>query len=223
VTHQTFWKPQKQEKPKKTSSLGKSKKAKKEISPLKAKIFVDHKPGKSTTDRGEFPPSVVKELIAETDGLCQHCITVQGTTTHHVWPRGRGRKGRGVKTNGIRFCGPCHDIVQTTPELLQQWIDVFRERHGEYFWYDEQDWNEHARKEAAYQEKEREKEERLKQIEPVADLITSAAGRILRAPELRFLDSMNSVELKIFTGLFTDALNGYAAQGSFHPNDRFED
>jgi hypothetical protein len=23
--------------------------------------------------------------------------------------------------------------------------------------------------------------------------------------------------------MFTDALNGYAAQGSYHPNDRFED
>ncbi|WP_342409850.1 HNH endonuclease [Paenibacillus sp. FSL R10-2778] len=223
MTHQTFWKPKKEEKPKKTNSLGQRKKEKKEVSPLKQKIFADHKPGKNTADRGEFLPSIVKELIDETDGICQHCLSVPGTTTHHVWPRGRGRKGRGVKTNGIRFCGPCHDIVQTTPELLQYWIDVFRERHGEYFWFDEQDWDEHNHKLNKQMELEKVKEERLQQIEPIVDLIATAAGRDLRVKEIRLLESLETKDLNTFTGMFTDALNGYAAQGSYHPNDRFED
>ncbi|MEK5419410.1 HNH endonuclease [Paenibacillus sp. FSL L8-0708] len=219
--HKTFWKPQKQEKTKKTSSLGQRKKEKKEVSPLKQKIFADHKPGKSSASRAEFPPNIVKELIKETDGICQQCLSAPGTTTHHVWPR--GRKGRGVKTNGIRFCGGCHDIVQITPELLQYWIDVFRERHGEYFWFDEQDWNEHNHKLNKQLELEKAKEERLQQIEPIADLIATAAGRDLRVKEIRLLESFETNDLKIFTAMFTDALNGYAAQGSYHPNDRFED
>lgn len=219
--HRSFPKPQKQEKPRNISSFGRRKKEKKELSPLKQKIFADHKSGKGSAGRAEFPPSVVDELKEESEGICRECLCNPATTTHHVLPR--GRKGRGVKTNGLRLCGGCHDIIQTTPELLQKWIDIFRERHGEYFWFDEEDWNEHGRKQATQQAIEREKEERLKQIAPVADLIATAAGRTLRAPEIRLLDSMDSKELHIFTGLFTDALNGYAAQRNYRPNDRFED
>lgn len=72
-------------------------------------------------------------------------------------------------------------------------------------------------------ELEKAKEERLQQIEPIADLIITAAGRDLRAKEIRFLESLETEDLKTFTAMFTDTLNGYAAQGSYHPNDRFED
>lgn len=219
--HKTFWKPQKQEKPKKTSSLGQRKKEKKEVSPLKQKIFADHKPGKSSKQRCEFPVAVIKELIAEADGKCSHCKTAPDTTTHHVMPR--GRKGRGVKTNGLRLCGVCHDIIQTDEELLQYWISVFWNKYGDYFWFDEQDWDEHNHKLNKQMELEKVKEERLQQIEPIADLIATAAGRELRAKELRLLESFETKDLNIFTAMFTDALNGYAAQGSYHPNDRFED
>ncbi|MEK5437263.1 hypothetical protein [Paenibacillus sp. FSL R5-0923] len=37
------------------------------------------------------------------------------------------------------------------------------------------------------------------------------------------LESFETNDLKNFTAMFTGALNGYAAQGSYHPNDRFED
>ncbi|WP_340459117.1 HNH endonuclease [Paenibacillus graminis] len=164
---------------------------------------------------------MVKELIKESEGICQCCKAAPATTTHHVMPR--GRRGRGVKTNGIRLCGICHDIIQTDEEQLQYWISVFRERHGDHFWFDETDWNEYAHKQALQQQAEREKEERLKVIEPVADLFSTAAGRMLRGKELKFLDSMSTEELKVFTGMMTDVLNGYAAQGAYHPHDRFED
>ncbi|MFD1777042.1 HNH endonuclease [Paenibacillus rhizophilus] len=224
MPHQTFWKPPKEEKSKKTSSLGRGRKEKKLLPEWKQNLFSDHTPGKSSADRAEFPPKVIKELIAEADGQCQHCKTAPDTTTHHVWPRGRGHnRGRGVKTNGLRLCGPCHDMIQTNEGLLQEWITIYREKYGDYFWYDEQDWEEHNRKLAAQEQAERERDERMRQIEPVADLVASAAGRPLRAKELRLIESFDTKALQVFTGMVTDALNGYAAAGHYRPTDRFED
>lgn len=96
-------------------------------------------------------------------------------------------------------------------------------KFGPNFWFDEMDIEIHARKQAAQQAVELEQEQRRQQIEPVADLIATAAGRPLRVKELKLLESMELKQLDIFTGMFTDALNGYAAQGAFHPHDRFED
>lgn len=224
MTHQTFWKPEKQEKPKKTGGLGRGRKERKQLPEWKQNLFPDHKPGKSSADRAEFPPKVLAELIAEAEGLCQHCKTAPDTTTHHVWPRGRGHnRGRGVKTNGLRVCGPCHDTIQTDEELLQYWISVYRAKYGDYFWYDEQDWEEHNRKVALLEQAEREQEARRREIEPVADLLTTAAGRPLRARELRLIESFDRKTLDVFTGMLRDALNGYVAQGHYRPTDRFED
>ncbi|MNW65862.1 hypothetical protein D3C74_442840 [compost metagenome] len=55
------------------------------------------------------------------------------------------------------------------------------------------------------------------------DLIATAAGRMLKAREIRLIDSLPVNDLQTFTALFTDALNGYAAQGNLRPHDRFED
>lgn len=219
--HQTFWKPEKKPKEKKSNSLGRSKREKKPVPEHKQKLLEHHKAGKGSARRAEFPAAVVKELIKESDGQCQCCKVAPDTTTHHVMPR--GRRGRGVKTNGLRLCGICHDNIQTDEEQLQYWISVFRERHGDYFWFDETDWNEYAHKQSLQQQAERDKEERLKAIEPVADLFSTAAGRMLREKEMKFLDSMSTDDLKVFTGMMTDALNGYAAHGSFRANDRFDD
>jgi hypothetical protein len=219
--HRTFPKPQKQEKVKKASSLGRGKKDKKPIPEYKQKLFEHHKPGKSSASRAEFPASVVQELIRESEGACQCCKTAPATTTHHVMPR--GRRGRGVKANGLRLCGVCHDIIQTDEEQLQFWISVHYDKYGEYFWFDAQDWEEHNQKLAGIERAERERAEQRQKLAPVVDLISTAAGRGLRANEIRLIEMLPPNDLQIFTGLFTDALNGYAAQGAFHPHDRFED
>lgn len=219
MTHQTFWKPVKKPKEPKASSLGR-RKTKKDISPLKQKALENHKPGKSSASRSEFPARVVDELKAEADGLCQCCGKRPDTSTHHVMPRGRG--GRGVKTNGLRLCGGCHDAIQTNEDNLRGWIEIFQNRHGEYFWYDEQDWDEHNRKVNLLKHAETEQEARRQAIEPIAYLVSTAAGRPLRVKELRLIESFDNRDLQVFTRLMTDALNGYAAQGHLRP-DRFED
>lgn len=221
MPHQTFWKPEKKPKEKKSSSLGRSKREKKPIPEYKQNLFENHKPRKSSASRAEFPAAVVKELIKESDGRCQCCRTAPATTTHHVMPR--GRRGRGVRTNGLRLCGVCHDIIQTDEEQLQYWISVHYDKYGEYFWFDEQDWEEHNQKLAQIERAEQERVEKRQKLAPVVDLISTAAGRGLKANEIRLIEMLPPNDLQIFTGLFTDALNGYAAQGSFHHHDRFED
>jgi len=66
-------------------------------------------------------------------------------------------------------------------------------------------------------------EQPIAYLHAIADLIATAAGRDLRVKEIRFLESLETKDLNTFTAMFTDAINGYAAQGSYHSNDRFED
>ncbi|QUL57540.1 HNH endonuclease [Paenibacillus tritici] len=222
--HKTFWKPEKQVKEKKTyNSLGSKKpKAKKEVPEWKKDLLAHHKPGQSSKDRCDFDKDVLAEVIAEQGELCPCCKIAPSTTTHHVWPR--GRKGRGVKSNALRVCWPCHDKIQTTDELLQFWISIYREKYGDYFYFDEQDWDEHNRKLAIQSNKEREKQERQNQIKPVIDLLSAAAGRSLKAKELRLLQSFEDKDMAIFASMMADAL-GRAAEPApvYSYGERFED
>ncbi|MFT9370124.1 HNH endonuclease [Paenibacillus polymyxa] len=223
MSHQTFWKPEKKPKQKKAySSLGQRKKDKKPVPEWKKDILSHHQSRPNTKERGEFPKDVIAELIADSNGICECCKAAEATTTHHVYPR--GRKGRGVKTNGLRLCWPCHDRIQINEELLQFWVSVFRDKYGDYFWFDEQDWEEHNRKQAARQRMEGEKKERLESIKPVMELITSAAGRTLKTKEIRLLEAMDDKQMLVFTNMISDALNNFSKPStSYGYGERFED
>ncbi|RKN86775.1 HNH endonuclease [Paenibacillus ginsengarvi] len=181
-----------------------AKKRKKEVAPWRQGILDHHQDRPSSADRGEFPRKVITELIEEAKGQCQSCRSAQDTTTHHVWPR--GRKGRGVKQNGLRLCWPCHDRIQTSPEELQHWIDIYRQRYGERFWYDEQDWEEYNRKQAAEQAEEEVKRQQSERVEPVVSLLTAAAGRRLKKKELQYIVSINERDLATLAGLLRDCM-----------------
>ncbi|WP_090738456.1 HNH endonuclease [Paenibacillus sp. Mc5Re-14] len=223
MSHQTFWKPEKKPKQKKAySSLGQRKKDKKPVPEWKKDILSHHQSRPNTKERGEFPKDVIAELIADSNGICECCKAAEATTTHHVYPR--GRNGRGVKTNGLRLCWPCHDRIQINEELLQFWISAFRDKYGDYFWFDEQDWEEHNRKLAARQRVEFEKKERLESIKPVVELITSATGRTLKVKEVRLLESMDDKEMLVFTNMISDAFNNFSKPApSYGYGERFED
>ncbi|OKP94798.1 HNH endonuclease [Paenibacillus sp. P32E] len=221
MPHQTFWKPVKQDRVKKPSSLGRSKREKKPVPEHKKKLFEDHNPGKSYTQRKEFPPAVVKEATARSKGICQYCKKAPCQTTHHVY--GRGRAGKGVLSNAYRVCGNCHIIIEGDDEIKNEIIEEYRILFGDYFWYDEQDWEEHNQKLAGIERAERERAEHRQKLAPVVDLLSTAAGRALKTREIRFIEMMPSNDLQTFTGLLTDALNGYAAQGAFCGHDQFDD
>ncbi|HIW33493.1 MAG TPA: HNH endonuclease [Candidatus Paenibacillus intestinavium] len=200
-----FPKPVKQVKEKKAySSLQNRKKEKKVVPEWKQNILAHHKSNPSKADRAEFPASVVKELIEETGGRCQCGCGQEANTTHHVFPRGRG--GRGVKTNGMRLNGICHDLIQTSDEALKQWIAVYTELHGERFWYDEKDWDEFYQKQTRTEQLESEKKQRLERIDPIIDLLTAASGRKLKAAEIRLIDGMDDKEMSVFANMMSDIL-----------------
>lgn len=203
MSHQTFWKPEKKEK-KTYGGLGQRKKDKKAVPEWKQDILAHHQSRPNTKDRGEFPRSVVEELISEAGGKCQSCRTNADTTTHHVYPR--GRKGRGVKTNGLRLCWPCHDRIQTNEELLQFWISAFHDKFGDRFWFDEQDWEEYNRKQNAVKAAEAEKKERMDQIKPIIELLSTATGRSLKAKELHLLECFDEREMTVFTNMIRDVI-----------------
>ncbi|MEK4058742.1 MULTISPECIES: HNH endonuclease signature motif containing protein [Paenibacillus] len=222
--HKTFWKPEKQIKEKKTyGSLGSNKpKTKKEVPEWKKGLLAHHQKGQSSKDRGEFNDDVLAEIIAESSGTCPICKCAPSDTTHHVMPK--GRKGRGVKTNGLRLCWPCHDAIQTNEEALQYWISVFRDKYGDHFWFDEKDWDEYNHKLAVQQQKEQEKQQRENQIQPVVDLLSAAAGRNLKGKEVCLLQLFEDKDMAVFATLMADVFGRPLEEPKVYSyGERFED
>jgi hypothetical protein len=202
--HRTYWKPEKQIKVPKQWKPGQ--KQKKEIAPWRKDILSSHLPKPSTKDRAEFPRHVVEELIAEAGGKCQCCKIRPDTSTHHVQPRAAGRGGRGVKNNGMRLCIICHDQIQTNEEELQYWINEYEIKYGPRFWFDEQDWEEWNKKQAAVDQTEQRKQIQTERIEPIIELLSIASGRTLKAKELKLLDAMNESQIATFVKLMQDVI-----------------
>lgn len=216
-----FPKPEKKQKERR--GLQQGKRPKKETAPWRQNILAHHQDRPSSSDRGEFLPKVVKKLIEEAGGICQVCRTAPDSETHHVQPVGRrSSPGRGVKNNGLRVCRPCHDRIQTHEDELQHWIEVYRQRYGERFWYDEQDWEEYNRKQAELQAEEEAQRQRKEQLEPIISLLNESLGRRLRAREQRFIDGLNEQQRAMFAGLLRDMMGTYVPDPTFgygHFND----
>ncbi|WP_054954984.1 hypothetical protein [Paenibacillus dakarensis] len=192
------------------------KKPKKPIAPWRQNILAHHQGRPSRADRADFPLKVVKELIEEAGGRCHCGCGLPDTETHHVMPR--TRDGRGVKTNGMRVNGVCNQRFHDNEGELQHWIKVYTERHGPCFWYDEQDWEEHRRKEAIKAEEEVAKRLQDERLDPVITLLSTSAGRPLRAKEKRLIESLPEKQLYVLAGLMTDVVNGLNQAAGYHPN-----
>lgn len=210
MSHQAFWKPEKQVKEKKTyNSLQQRKpKERKEVPEWKKDILSHHTSKPSKKDRAEFPKEVVKEAIERSRGICQCCKQKPCTTTHHVFGRGRG--GRGVLSNAYRACGNCHNNIEINDELKNAIINEHRILYGERFWYDEQDWEEFNQKQNAVISAEAIKKERMDQIKPVVELLTTAVGRSLKAKELRMLECFDDKEMAVFANMMSDVIGAVA-------------
>lgn len=86
--------------------------------------------------RNNFSKSVRQAVYERDNGICQMCKG-KGTEIHHVFFKSRG--GRGVITNGLTLCQPCHRKVHMSGELTDYWIDVFVDRYGPRFYKDDYD------------------------------------------------------------------------------------
>lgn len=92
---------------------------------------------KKRKDRNEFPPNVRKQIIKDQDGCCQMCGK-PSQEIHHVYLKSRG--GRGVLNNGMLVCTNCHiPKIHNAPGMVEHYIEIFKERHGEHFYMDEMD------------------------------------------------------------------------------------
>lgn len=183
-------------------NLALQRKKKKEVAPWRRDILAHHNRKPSTADRAEFPAKVVQELIKEARGRCQCGCGRPDNETHHVMPRTRG--GRGVKTNGMRVNSMCNQRIHANEDELQYWISVYRDRHGENFWFDEQDWEEYFEKQRKAQERLKKRQEHLKQIEPVINLMSFTAGRPISESELRMVSGIDLRHIPVLEKLLRD-------------------
>jgi hypothetical protein len=92
--------------------------------------------------------------------------------------------GRGVLSNLFRVCTTCHMEIEGDEEKKQEIISLYEMKFGEHFYFDEQDFNEFAIKQAAIDEVEQRKQKHTEQLEPIVELLTVATGRMLNAKEL---------------------------------------
>jgi hypothetical protein len=181
-------------------------KPKKEIQEWRRNILSHHESKPSRADRAEFSKEVVAELIKEVDGKCQCGCGRPDTETHHVMTR--TRDGRGVKSNGMRVNGICNQRFHDNEEELQHWIEVYRKKYGDNFWFDEQDWEQYNRKQAATREVEDAHRQRMDALEPVMSLLSTAAGRKLKTAEIRLLDGLDTRETTTLVKLMQDVVEG---------------
>lgn len=86
--------------------------------------------------RNSFSKTTRQKIYERDDGKCQMCGGV-GTEIHHVVFRSQG--GRGVFTNGLTLCQPCHRKVHDDADLANYWVDVFADRYGSNFYKDKYD------------------------------------------------------------------------------------
>lgn len=97
-----------------------------------------HKRGKpKRVNRGRFSKYVREQIKDHFNNQCQECGR-KGVHIHHVMPKGSGI-GRGIFTNGLLVCNPCHQQIHADPERLMYWKRVFKELHGPNYYKDQKD------------------------------------------------------------------------------------
>lgn len=206
-------KPVKVEKVKKQWKPGQKKE--KIVPEWKQGILSHHKSNPNKADRAEFPASVVTEAKMLSGGLCQYCKSAPCTQSHHSMPR--NRSGRGVLSNLFRVCTECHMAIEASEEKKQEIIALYEMKFGQYFYFDEQDFNELALKQAKADEAENAKLMKDEQLEPIVELLTAAAGRKLKAKELRLLDGFGTGEMAIFAKLMSDIVQASIPTEPYKP------
>jgi hypothetical protein len=199
---------------------GKQKQIDPEYAAWKRERLAHHSHTPTKADRAEFPAKVVKQAKERAGGVCEACKARPDAESHHCWPRGRG--GRGVLQNCMRLCGQCHHEIQTNEDKLQYWIEVYRQRYGDNFWFDAEDWELHESKQSKINAEEQAKKQRMSELEPIVELLSSAAGRKLNTKEVRLLDNLDEREMAVFAKLMADIVK-QGPQESFAYGEHFDD
>lgn len=83
---------------------------------------------------------------------------------------------------------------------------IYHKKYGDYFWFDQKDWEVHNRKQVATRVIEEEKRERVDQLDPIITLLSITARRSLKSKEIRLIDGMDESEIATFVKLMSDVI-----------------
>ena len=81
---------------------------------------------------------------------CANCGSSQLDDPHHI--RYRSENGKGVLTNCLPVCRPCHNRIHNEPELAMKWKRWAKEQYGHDYWQDE--WDKESLKHELYRDVE---------------------------------------------------------------------
>lgn len=86
--------------------------------------------------RGQFSKETREKIIERENGLCRLC-NAKGTEIHHCKFKSQG--GRGVFSNGLLLCAPCHRKVHQNAELALKLRNYMKAMYGPDYFRDEWD------------------------------------------------------------------------------------
>lgn len=87
--------------------------------------------------RKKFSPAVKEKALEKFDYLCANCRKAKPADPHHIRRKSDG--GKGVFTNCLPVCRPCHDEIERNVELRQYWKEWAKKEYGYDYWMDEYD------------------------------------------------------------------------------------
>ena len=90
----------------------------------------------------KFSKHVIEQAIEYFDGLCANCQSTPPNDPHHI--RYKSDEGKGVFTNCLPVCRPCHIKIHNNASLSQHWKEWAKKEHGFDYWMDE--WDREAKK-----------------------------------------------------------------------------
>ena len=91
----------------------------------------------SMKSRKTFSKEVKQQALDKWDHLCANCRSARPDDAHHI--RARSANGKGVFTNCLPVCRPCHDEIERNAELRQAWKEWAKKEYGVRYWCDKYD------------------------------------------------------------------------------------
>ncbi len=88
-------------------------------------------------NRKKFSKDVIRQAAEKFNGLCANCGQARAADPHHI--RFRSDGGKGVLSNCLPVCRPCHVEIHREPELAMKWKDWAKAEYGFDYWMDEHD------------------------------------------------------------------------------------
>lgn len=104
----------------------------------------------SMKTRKKFSGEVKRQACELFDYRCASCGSNQLHDPHHIRRKSDG--GKGVLTNCLPVCRPCHDHIHKHPEIEMKWKRWAKEKYGFDYWMDK--WDKESMKYELYRDED---------------------------------------------------------------------